>query len=219
MEEQSNSDNLSSSLTDLMTSLMVIFILLLLVFVKRTASIDAAMTDALLKTLRDGFQSEGFNEKTIRPDPRDKNAILVIVPDRLMNFETGKSVLRPEGEQFLKQYIPKLAGVLCTPRFQPSVESIVVEGHTDKHPYVGHTSEESQNLNLKLSQDRSMEVVKNALSDLDGMETERGCFLEKLSASGRGEQEQEETPEASRRVILKIRVKARDVASMKAATH
>ena len=118
-----------------MTSLMVIFILLLLVFVKRTASIDAAMTDALLKTLRDGFQSEGFNEKTIRPDPRDKNAILVIVPDRLMNFETGKSALRPEGEQFLKQYIPKLAGILCIRGSNQVLNRSVVEGHTDKHPY------------------------------------------------------------------------------------
>ena len=46
------------------------FRLLLLVFVKRTASIDPAMTDALLKTAQEsGFQSEGFNEKTIRPDP------------------------------------------------------------------------------------------------------------------------------------------------------
>ena len=53
-----------------------------------------------------------------------------------------------------------------------------------------------------------MEVVKDALADLEGTEVERGCFLEKLSASGRGEQEQEDTPDESRRVILKIRVKA-----------
>ena len=38
-------DHLNSSLTDLMTSLMVIFILLLLVFVHRTAGKDAAVTD------------------------------------------------------------------------------------------------------------------------------------------------------------------------------
>ena len=37
MEESNSVDHLNSSLTDLMTSLMVIFILLLLVFVHRTA--------------------------------------------------------------------------------------------------------------------------------------------------------------------------------------
>jgi outer membrane protein OmpA-like peptidoglycan-associated protein len=219
MDESNSSDHLNSSLTDLMTSLMVIFILLLLVFVHRTAGKDAAVTDVLLKKLRQDLTPQGFNDKTIRPDPRDRNAILVIVPDRLMNFETGKSTLRPEGEQFLKSYIPRIADCLCSEQFRSSIESIVVEGHTDTHPYVGHTVAESQNLNLKLSQDRSMEVVKNALADLDGMETKRGCFLEKLSATGRGEQEQEATPDESRRVILKIRVKAADIGSMKVAVH
>ena len=219
MEESNSSDHLNSSLTDLMTSLMVIFILLLLVFVNRTANKDPALTDVLLKRLRQDLNPQGFNEKTIRPDPRDRNAILVIVPDRLMNFETGKSTLRPDGELFLKNYIPEFANVLCSNEFRASIESIVVEGHTDMHPYVGRTGEESQNLNLKLSQDRSMEVVKNTLSNLTGMEPQRGCFLEKLSASGRGEQEQEATPEESRRVILKIRVKASELKRVKAAAQ
>ena len=61
-----------------------------------------------------------------------------------------------------------------------------------------------------------MEVVKNALADLQGMEAERSCFLEKLSASGRGEQEPEPTPDESRRVILKIRVKAGETQAVKA---
>jgi outer membrane protein OmpA-like peptidoglycan-associated protein len=215
MEEQSSSDHISSSLTDLMTSLMVIFILLLLVFIRSAGSRDKAMTDLLLKTLREGFKSEGFNANTIKPDPRDPSAILVIVPERLMNFEIGRSALRPEGENFLKTYIPKLASVLCAPQIQPSVESIVVEGHTDRAGYSGRTAEENQNLNLKLSQDRSMEVVKNALSDLSMQSNERACFFEKLSASGRGEQDQQDTPEESRRVILKIRVKVKDLKPIK----
>ncbi len=38
MDESGSSEHLSSSLTDLMTSLMVIFILLLLVFISGSAS-------------------------------------------------------------------------------------------------------------------------------------------------------------------------------------
>lgn len=216
MEDHGSSDHLNNSLTDLMTSLMVIFILLLLVFVHRTAGKDAAVADVLLKRLRHDMTPQGFNDASIRPDPRDRNAILVIVPDRLMNFETGKSTLRPEGEQFLQSYVPRMAGVLCNNLFRPNIEAIVVEGHTDTHPYAGRTPAESQNLNLKLSQDRSMEVVKNALSDLEGMAKERACFLEKLSASGRGEQEPEATADESRRVILKIRVKAVETETIRA---
>jgi len=60
MDEHGNSDHLSSSLTDLMTSLMVIFILLLLVFVSHTASKDAALTDVLLAKLRQELQPQGL---------------------------------------------------------------------------------------------------------------------------------------------------------------
>jgi len=199
---------LNSSLTDLMTSLMVIFILLLLVFVHRTAGKNVAVTDALLKTLQTDLIPQGFSTKDIQIDKKDRNAILVIVPDNLMNFEIGQSNLKPEGEEFLRTRVPKLAEVLCGAEYRATVESVVVEGHTDARPYRGFSPEESQNLNLKLSQDRSMQVVKNALAFLVDHPNERGCFLEKLSASGRGEQDLEATPEDSRRVIFKIRVRA-----------
>ena len=55
-----------------------------------------------------------------------------------------------------------------------------------------------------------MAVVEAALSDLSSNGYDRSCFLEKLSATGRGEQDPEKTDEESRRVIFKIRVKARD---------
>lgn len=212
MDEHDNTDHLSSSLTDLMTSLMVIFILLLLVFVSHTASKDAALTDVLLSKLRQDLQPQGFTENTIRPDPRDRNAILVIVPGKLMNFQVQKADLKDEGRAFLKAYIPNFAHILCSDNYRASIESIVVEGHTDRTSWAGRTPEESQDSNLKLSQDRSMAVVEESLADLEGAgkERDRSCFLEKLSATGRGEQEPEKTDDESRRVIFRIRVKARD---------
>jgi outer membrane protein OmpA-like peptidoglycan-associated protein len=137
--------------------------------------------------------------------------ILIVVPDRLMNFESGKFELRPQGQDFLRERIPQLAGVLCSDKYQTSVEAVVVEGHTDSHPWTGKSAEQSESLNLKLSQDRSMEVVKASLSYLNGTFDERACFLEKLSASGRGEQDLEATPDESRRVVFKIRVRAENV--------
>jgi flagellar motor protein MotB len=216
MEEPDSADHLNSSLTDLMASLMVIFILLLLVFVSSKAGTDPAVAELLLRRLRDDLNPMGFSDKAMT---RDRNVILVIVPDRLMNFETGKSALQPDGEQFLKRYIPHFAAVICSDQFRSSIESIVVEGHTDTQPFPGQSAEASQSLNLKLSQDRSMEVVKSALANLQGMNTERGCFLEKLSASGRGEQEPEATLDDSRRVIFKIRVKVVEADAMRVAVH
>ena len=196
-----------------MTSLMVIFILLLLVFISHTASKDAALRDVLLKELKKDLIPQGFNENSIRPDPKDRNAILVIVPNNLMRFESQKSQLPVAGQEFLQSHIPLLAQVLCSPEFRASVDSIVVEGHTDREAWQGFSPEESENKNLKLSQERSMAVVEEALADLNGSST-RSCFLEKLSATGRGEQDPEKTDEESRRVIFKIHVKAKDEGSI-----
>ena len=80
MDESSSPDHLSSSLTDLMTSLMVIFILLLLVFITRTAIRDPALTDVLLKELIGKLTPQGFPETDIHTDNRDPSAILLIVP-------------------------------------------------------------------------------------------------------------------------------------------
>jgi flagellar motor protein MotB len=205
--EDGSPDHLSGSLTDLMTSLMVIFILLLLVFVSHTASKDAALTDVLLKKLQQDLVPQGFNA-SIRPDPRDRNAILVIVPDNLMHFESRHSEVQPAGKDWLKTRMPAFARVLCDPEFRGSVDSIVVEGHTDKEPWRGLSSEDSQNSNLRLSQERSMAVVEESLRDLSPSSEQHDCFLEKLSATGRGEQEPEATDEESRRVIFRIRVKS-----------
>jgi outer membrane protein OmpA-like peptidoglycan-associated protein len=210
VEEHDNNDHLSGSLTDLMTSLMVIFILLLLVFVSHTANKDAAVADVLLRKLRQELVPQGFEEQSIRPDPRDRNAILVIVPGRLMNFELQRSTLQPAGATYLQTHIPQFAAVLCSPEFRSSIDSIVVEGHTDSQPWVGRTLQQSENENLKLSQERSMAVVEESMSTLDQQPEQRTCFLEKLSATGRGQQDLEPTADESRRVIFRIRVKANE---------
>lgn len=214
MDESNNADHLNSSLTDLMTSLMVIFILLLLVFISGSATKDIAVRQVLLTKLKKELEPKGFGNDNIRPDPKDPTAILIIVPNKLMNFELGKSDLRAEGADFLSTHIPQLAEVVCATQFRDSVESIVVEGYTDESGFRGSSREESENRNLRLSQDRSMRVVSTALSDLISFPEERGCFLTKLSASGRGQQEPGATAEDSRRVIFKLRVKAKEVSEV-----
>ena len=216
MHEHGNADPLNSSLTDLMTSLMVIFVLLFIAFVQRSAGRNPAVTDALLTTLRDQMIASGLDQQGVRVDndKKDRNAISVIVPEGLMSFESAKFDLRPAGQRFLAQTMPKIASVLCDQKYRDSVAAIIVEGHSDRSQWEGYTAEESQSLNLKLSQDRSMAVVQGALSVLDdrprfgGELSDRGCFLEKLSASGRGDQDPLATEEQSRRVIFKIRVGA-----------
>lgn len=210
MEEHAPSDHLANSLTDLMTSLMVIFILLLLAFISHAAHKDATVSDVLLKKLKDELKITGIDSNKVKRDPRDPDAILVIVPDNLMNFETQKADLKPAGSQWLDTNIPRFAAALCEDHVAPNVQSIVVEGHTDIHGYAGKTESQNESLNMRLSQERSMTVVQEALHSLEGNRLMQSCFLDKLSAVGRGQRDPEPTDDASRRVIFRIRVKASD---------
>jgi outer membrane protein OmpA-like peptidoglycan-associated protein len=207
MQDHGSTDHLNSSLTDLMTSLMVIFILLLLVFVSNTAAEIDVARELLLGDLDNTINPEQLPGLKVERDETDRNVILLVVPKKLMNFETGKSILSSGAQSFLQDYSPKLASVLCGDDHSDSVSAIVVEGYADKSSYRNATQEESESLNLKLSQDRAMEVVKKVLSNLSGKKADRDCFLQKLSASGRGQQDTRDTDEESRRVVLKIRLR------------
>lgn len=217
MEESSSPDHLSSSLTDLMTSLMVIFILLLLVFVQRTGAKDPAAAARLLVELERQLKPGAPDSPTIK---QEQNRILLIAPERLMSFESGKYLLSEKGKNFLVEKLPPIAGILYDKRFREGIESIVVEGHSDQERFRGLPPDESRNRNLELSQERAMEVVKTALADLKTTSSdEQRWFVSKLSASGRGQEDCSAATDAQdecRQVRFVIRVRAVDAKAIQA---
>src|SRR5262249_52403290 len=93
--------------------------------------------------------------------------------------------------------------------FRDKIDSIVIEGHTD--------SSGGESINLPLSQERSMEVVKQSLQTLqvfDSSSNLKQCFLGFVSASGRGsanpilDRDGNEDQARSRRVIYRIRMRS-----------
>lgn len=216
MATENESSGLSSSLTDLMTSLMVIFILLLVASLKNAQQEGETTRNTILLKLQERLRSEineykdqGFEIKT---DPKDPLGLIVVVPDGLLNFAVNKSDIPPAGTEFLQKIIPKMAATFCSDEFRREMESIVIEGHTDT------TGTDVRN--LPLSQERSLRVVQESLfvlarqQPVEMANQNRGCFLELLSATGRGSVEPvigldgQEDLNRSRRVIFKIRVRS-----------
>lgn len=223
MRSASQSDHLASSLTDLVISLMVIFILLLLVFINNRASQQALVVRDLMTDLKVQFTEgggpgqgpssggDGMQQAMIERDLKDPGTLLFIVPERVMNFAVNESQLRPEGEAFIQERIPELASILCDERFRQHIDAIIVEGHTDQTRPAHLPASAGEQWNLRLSQDRSMEVVKQCLAALEDAPEQRSFFLAKLSASGRGESDpirEDASAEENRRVVFKIRVKS-----------
>ena len=222
MAADSEGAGLSSSLTDLMTSLAVIFILLLVASYNneqqkiqdelgKTPITRNEILVALKRALKE-FAAQGVETKN---DPRDPLNLLVIVPAGLLEFAWGKAEIPLRGMRFLGDLTPRLAETVCDKEdVRKEISAIVIEGHTDSSgPEVN---------NLQLSQARAMAVAREVLNVLSAPTTApsnpskvRTCFLDFLSASGRGSSEpiknettDREDPERSRRVVFKIRVRS-----------
>jgi outer membrane protein OmpA-like peptidoglycan-associated protein len=211
-----------------MTSLAVVFVLLLVIFVNAAPSaptpaaragppppattppVDAsraetraeALVDTAPAELRQLLQEVSPGGLALETDPRDAEALRVAIPESLLNFEFGRSALPPGADHFVEELMPAYARVLCG-RLRDRVAGIVIEGHTDD---LG-----SDVVNLRLSQERSFRVLVRSLEAVQAAAPEvHACFLELASASGRGKQDlvydQTRQPDraSSRRVVLKI---------------
>ncbi len=230
MAAEEGSGGLASSFTDLMTSLAVIFILLLVAMInnkqqelqQQKAELDETQAelqeaqkatdqtrDDILAKLKEELALLAASGVEVKKDERDPLGLLVIIPEGLLQFRVDRWDIPQPGREFLTAFMPRLARGACA--FRDQLSSIVVEGHADSTGTDQH--------NLKLSQDRSMEVVRQSLTTLEAAQhtTEsvdaRACFLDLLSASGRGNREPLlidglEDRDRSRRVVFKIRVRS-----------
>jgi outer membrane protein OmpA-like peptidoglycan-associated protein len=210
MQNEHENTGLASSLTDLMTSLAVIFILLLVAMLnnalQQTKGTKSQVLARFEETLKD-FQKQGVEVQT---DPKDPLGLLVVVPEGLLKFEQGRAEIPAGGKDFVREFIPKLVSTACSSELKAGINSIVVEGHA--------SSEGDEARNLRLSQARSIAVVQDSLDVLDNAGNDNAsayhkCFVDLVSATGRGSAEPikvvgVEDRSLSRRVVFKIRVKS-----------
>jgi outer membrane protein OmpA-like peptidoglycan-associated protein len=206
-DTKNGSSSLASSLTDLMTSLMVIFVLLLVATLNNASAEGENTRNLILDSLKVDLQDFARQGVRVEKDPADPLGLLVLVPEGLLNFAIDKTDIPEGGVTFLFDFSPRLARTACSEKYRKEISSIVVEGHTDSSGTDEH--------NLQLSQQRSLSVIQRTLDVLGRTEPEsRACFLDFLSANGRGSKEPildvngNEDRDRSRRVVFKIRVRS-----------
>jgi len=169
--QSSGASHTTIGITDLMTSLAIVFILLFAAQITNTSS--AAQSELqenkedVRTALRDHIQRLGLS---LDADPRDPLALLIVVPEDLLTFEFGKSALSPTADQFLVEALPFYVGALCGP-LRDKIDSLAIEGHTDDHG--------SDAFNLKLSQERSLAVMVKGLEVIQATEPARTSAFKK----------------------------------------
>lgn len=197
-----SSSAVSSGVTDLMTSLAVIFILLFAAYVNRVQESPESHAQDPPSPREEGQQ---LNRPLLKHEDRKPEVLAVSIPDVALNFDFGESTLLPPAEAFLSEAMPHYAAMVCA-QGGKEVEAFVIEGYTDD---LGDDIR-----NLRLSQERSFAVLAKSVEVVrEKLPWAYECFLQKATANGRGRQNLlrdaagDADRERSRRVMFKIHLR------------
>lgn len=199
----------SSSFTDLMASLLAVFVLLFVAAQNKKHGERNADRDLLIRALRGELTQAGIDSASVSADPRDPNAVVVVLPEKLF-FRRGEATMLDSGKATVRRATPGLVRILCGGQLRQRLDQVVVEGHTDITIPPGMSAQDGKRYNLRLSQLRSMDFVATSTEALSDS-SQLSCYLALVSATGRGQEDRiKNLPpdhDKQRRVQLKIRMR------------
>ncbi|MFM7457883.1 MAG: OmpA family protein [bacterium] len=209
---------LESSMTDLMTSLAVVFIMLMLALAQNNAK--GSITN--IKKISDKLKEKKL-ECVINKEEDPLACTIELTEDKL-KFPSGSYFCDKKCETFLKDTFAEeiMEILLRNPDFKKNIQGVYIEGFTDD---VGDDI-----ANLNLSQDRSLSIGRSIVEYYTNKKNNKSeddlkTLLKWLYLNGRGEQNKKCLPQtnnscdeesqsadidrdASRRVEITIRVKS-----------
>lgn len=206
-------------LSDLMTGLMVMFLLIAVCYmVKVEADADRVKTVAVAyNEIRDALYEELRRE--FSPDLPRWHAQLIKAdltlrfsePDIL--FAEGSSQLKPAFKDILNDFFPRYVRILSSPKYRDAISEIRIEGHTSS-VWGGAASPDDAYLhNMELSQARTRSALLYVL-ELPQVRGEVGWLRRLVTANGLSSSRPildasgNEDAARSRRVEFKIRTDA-----------
>ena len=128
-------DSFTISISDLMSGLLAIFILVLSYFILNFSQATAQLTQndvtraELLRFLQEEMERSG-----IKVTVDERHGILRISEGVL--FDVGLADVKPQGQIVIQKLSDALAVALESNQFKGRVETIFIEGHTDNVPIV-----------------------------------------------------------------------------------
>ena len=158
----SKKDNFWISYADLMTLLMVVFLLISLSYMALVN--DQQEKEQLILSEYQNTKKELFDELSANFDKDMKKWKIILNKDLSIQF-TNPEVLFPSGESelteefksILSNFFPKYIRIITKKKYRAKISEIRIEGHTDDVA-IGAT-EDAYIDNIQLSQDRARNVL------------------------------------------------------------
>src|SRR6266702_4711484 len=156
-------------LTDLMTGLMVIFLLIAVSYmmqveadaarIKNVAIAYSEIKDALFEDLNKEFRLDLPKWKA----QLLKNDLTIRFSEPEVLFATGSTELKPEFQAILQDFFPRYVRILTSPKYRDSISEVRIEGHTSSD-WNGVAAGDAYFLNMELSQARTRSTLAYVLN-------------------------------------------------------
>lgn len=220
-------------LSDLMTGLMMIFMLIAVVFMiqvqaeaqKTKLVMEQAAKQALVmqniakqyKDLREKLYFDlyaAFKNDLPKWGAELNKDLSIRFKEPEVLFESQKADLKPRFTQILADFFPRYVGILNSKQYRESIEEIRIEGHTSSNWIGSENQSQAYMLNMELSQARTRSVLQYVLS-LKPVATIDDWLRRRLTANGLSSSKpiyqadgKTENIDASRRVEFRVRTNA-----------
>ena len=171
-------------LADLMTGLMMIFMLITAIYISKVDPTTTLILDEY-KVVRENMKlalQQEFSE-----DFKQWNAVLlgdmtIRFNNPNVQFASGSSELRPEFQALLKDFFPRYMKIVRGEKFKKAVKEIRIEGHTSSF-WKGASISDAYFLNMDLSQQRTRSTLKFIMG-LPVFQSDEQWLKEHITANG-----------------------------------
>lgn len=206
-----NSEQHWIPLADLMTGLMMMFMLIAVLYMLKVSNAISGYTASKDELGRDLCTEFAKDLAKWDAECDSKNlSIRFKSPDVL--FDTGKDVLKPQFAIILNDFFPRYIQILSQEKYKDKIEEIRIEGHTSSKWSMGVNDNDAYFLNMQLSQARTLSVLRYVLVNTNTNNkdwakkilTANGLSSSKLILNNDGTENQQ----ASQRVEFKVRTNA-----------
>jgi outer membrane protein OmpA-like peptidoglycan-associated protein len=157
-------------LTDLMTGLMVIFLLIAVSYmmqveadaarIKNVAIAYSEIKDALFEDLNKEFSLDlpKWKAQLLKSD------LTIRFSEPEVLFATGSSELKPEFQAILQDFFPRYVRILTSAKYRDSISEVRIEGHTSSDWIRVASAGDAYFLNMELSQARTRSTLAYVLN-------------------------------------------------------
>jgi outer membrane protein OmpA-like peptidoglycan-associated protein len=205
-------------LSDLMTGLMMMFMLVAIIFMVKVESEASKVKDIAL--IYDDIKIQLYHDLYMEFEKNLPDWGAEISRDLTLRFkepnvlfDTGKDVLKPRFIEILNDFFPRYIRILSSDKYRSSIEEIRIEGHTSSVWNKSTSKNEAYFLNMALSQSRTRSVLEYVFM-LPQVQEQQPWLKKHLTANGLSSSKPiyhmdgTEDKESSQRVEFRVKLNA-----------